>query len=315
MKSRASPLPNFFLAGAPKAGTTSLYFYLAQHPEVYMSPVKEPTYFAAADLLSGPFGAHVRRDLERNRPAVRRYLDGPRPLGAMHLVLEWDTYQELFRRVTNEVAIGEASVRYFRLPSAARAIHETLPDARLIFVLRDPAEQLFARHLELPWHAPRPTFRERFLAGLVPGNVWSHGIEGGQYATHLQRFFDLFPRHQLRIYLYEEYTADPKAALRDMFGFLGVDPEYPIDVSRRHNESVVARNRLLFALRHRVLGDSPSPRWIPEPIRRLVRRAYTGPRPRATMDPDDRRLVIDHYRDEILRTGELIGRDLSAWLR
>lgn len=291
-------LPNFFLAGAPKAGTTSMYFYLAQHPQVYMSPVKEPTFFGAADIP-----AHLK-DFILERTARDR----------APLVLEWDDYLALFRNVRDEIAIGEASVSYLWQPSAARAIHALLPGARLIFVLRDPSERLFTHLLGSAWRRPRETFRTRFLEALEPGGLDMNIVNIGRYATHLQRFFDVFPKDRISIHLYEDYQADAPAVLRSVYGFLGVDPDYPVDVSRRHGETLVPRFRLLHAARTRLLGAAPLARWLPERARRTLKGLYRRA-PNVVMEPVDRRMVIDYYRDEIVRTADRIGRDLSAWLR
>jgi hypothetical protein len=292
-------LPNFFVAGAPKAGTTSLYRYLAQHPQVYMSPVKEPTFFGAADILSSP-----QKNLMLERTARDRAT----------LIVEWDYYVALFRNVRQEIAVGEASVSYLWQPSAAGAIQARIPGARLIFVLRDPAERLFTHFLGSAWRDPRATFRTRFRAALEPGGIGRNIVNIGRYATHLQRYFDVFPRDQIGIHLYEDYRADAPAVLRSVFGFLGVDPDQPVDVSRRHGETMMPRFRWLHALRVRLVGAAPVAGWLPERARRVLKRLYRRA-PDMTMDPADRRMVIDYYRDEILRTADLIGRDLSGWLR
>ena len=308
----AARLPNFFVAGAPKAGTTSLYFYLAQHPQVYMSPVKEPTFFGAADILSAP-----QRDLILQRGVhdpgpLRRYLTGTHTYAP--LVLEWDDYLTLFRNVREEIAIGEASASYLWQPSAAEAIRARVPGARLVFILRDPAERLFSHILGSSWSDPVQTFRARFLAALEPGGIGRNLVNIGRYATHLQRFLDRFPREQVSIHLYEDYQGDARTVLRNVFAFLGVDPDHPVDVSRRHGETTVPRFRLLHAARFRLFGPAPVARWMPERARRALKRLYRR-KPDAGLDSADRRMVIDYYRDEILRTADLIGRDLSAWLR
>lgn len=310
--SRAVPLPNFFLAGAPKAGTTSLYFYLAQHPQVYMSPVKEPTFFGAADVLSGPQRDTILRRAVHDPGPLEHYLTGTHAYAP--LVLEWDDYLTLFRNVRDEIAIGEASVSYLWQPSAAGAIRVRIPDARLIFVLRDPAERLFSHFLGSSWRDPDQTFRARFQAALDPGGIGRNLVNVGRYATHLERFFDRFPREQIGIHLYDDYQADPRAVLRSIFGFLGVDPDHPVDVFRRHGETTVPRFRLLHAARFQLFGAAPIAQWIPDRARRALKRLYRR-EPEVVLAPDDRRMVIDHYRDEILRTADLIGRDLSAWLQ
>jgi len=308
-------LPNFFLAGAPKAGTTSLYFYLDQHPQIYMAGIKEPAFFGAADLRSGPYRDSLQRYLGRHGEAIEAYLRGPQERGAKFAILEWQDYLRLFRDVRDETAIGEASVDYFWQPSAPAAIHAKLPAAKLIFVLRDPAELLLTRYLASPSRDRRTTFREWFLEAQRSPTPWIVPLGPGRIATNLERFFGLFGRDQIRVYLYHEYRADPRALLRDVFAFLGVDPAYPVDLTRRYNETPVPRFPGLHAWRQRVFGTGSATGWLPSGVRRLIRRAYNRPRGRMALDAADRRLVVDYYRDEIARAAELIGRDLSAWLR
>jgi hypothetical protein len=201
------------------------------------------------------------------------------------------------------------------MPSAAQAIRSRLPDARLIFLLRDPADRLVAWYMMSLQHEPRLTFRAWFDRARNGGEHRGPAVEGGRFATHLQRFFDIFPRRQMRVYLYESLQADARAVVRDMLTFLDVDPDHPIDVSRRHQESTVPRFPALHRLRRRILGTTPVASWLPAPARQTLRQFFYRGRAAFPWRPDDRRLVIDFYRDEILRTADLIGRDLSAWLR
>jgi len=298
----APRLPNFFIAGAPNTGTTSLYFYMRQHPQVFMSPVKEPTFFGAAEFLA-------ERQAAGHRPARRGFLK------RAPTVLSWEDYVQLFRGAREEIAVGEASPRYLLLPAAPRAIRARVPHARLVFILRDPTEWLLTRHRRMFWREPAGSFRSRFLAAMDPANIWARSVAVGRYATHLQRFFDVFPREQLQIHLYEDFRADGRTVVGSILGFLGIDPAYPIDMSHRHNQNGIARVPVLEAFRQWVPGGIAAAQWLPLAVRRMLRRFYFRHRPDAPLDPADRALVIDYYRDEILRTGDLIGRDLSAWLR
>ena len=110
MQSNPYPLPNFFIVGAPKAGSTSLYHYLDQHPDIYMSPIKEPNYFAT-EIRPEIFSEDLLPRVEADLRALQEYLQGPmreKRLGG--LVTEWDDYLKLFQNVKEERAIGEASV-------------------------------------------------------------------------------------------------------------------------------------------------------------------------------------------------------------
>jgi hypothetical protein len=132
--------PNFFLVGAAKTGTTSLYHYLDQHPAVFMSPIKEPCFFAPEVV---GFDPHARRAFEADATALRAYLDGPmRRKRSAGIVLEWEDYLKLFKHVRHETAVGESSVSYLPSTSAAQAIRTRLPDARILVMLRDPTERL-----------------------------------------------------------------------------------------------------------------------------------------------------------------------------
>ena len=312
-------LPNFILAGTNTSGTTALYHYLRQHPQVYLSPVKEPTSFAAADLLARP---SFRGSISRYRAALQAYLAGPMDQVRHFWVPEWDDYLQLFRNVRDEIAIGEGSVNYFWLPGAAAAIRARLPGVKLMFLLRNPADRLFSWYLKNVADNPGLTFRDWFLEAREPGGDGGPGIgrftlpmDGGWYSANLQRFFDHFPRDQMRIYLHDDFRVDSRAVLRDVCVFLGVDPNRPFDTSRPVNETVVPRFPAVDRLRRRFLKYAPLTLWLPERVGGALRRWYQRLGSSFTMDPADRRLVIDFYRDEVLRTAALLGRDLSAWLR
>jgi hypothetical protein len=314
--SHTAKLPNFILAGAPTCGTTSLHHYLCQHPQIYMSPVKEPTYFAAADMVKRD---DFMRVITRDKTAFKQYVAGAMTESARYWVTEWADYQQLFKNVRQQIAIGESSVSYIWLPSAAHAIREKLPQARLIFMLRDPADRLFSWYLMKLKLEPRVTLRDRLRREICDGDRGPEGLlrqlDGGMYATHLRRFLEVFPREQIRIYLYDSYRTDAPAVLRDIFGFLGVSPAQPIDMTFRHNETLMPRFPVLHGWRQRFLGNTPLTRWLPVATQRTLHSLYNRPRGHQSMDPEDRQMVVAYYREEILRTQDLIERDLSAWLR
>jgi hypothetical protein len=269
-----------------------------------MSPVKEPTYFGSAQYFAQHGDARRRR-----RSALRSFLKrSPK-------YYSWEEYLELFRDARDQPAVGEASPRYLLLPAAARDMRARVPHARVIFLLRDPAEWLLTRYLKNFWRDPRGSFAQRFREAMQPDHPWAPSLAVGRYATHLRPFFDAFPRKQLQIHLYEDFRADGRAVVRAILRFLEVDPDYPIDLSYRHNPTVVPRFPAVERARQWALRGLPVIQWFPPAARRALRRLYYRGRPPLVMDPADRALVIDYYRDEIRRTADLIGRDLSAWLR
>src|SRR5882762_2046810 len=141
-------LPNFFIVGAPKAGTDELYYDLDQHPEIYMSPLKEPCYFSS-EIRLPHFHASLREQVEIAAAGTRKYLDdGARQKRFGGIVSERSDYERLFAGVKAEKAIGEGSVCYLWSDSAAAAIAPTVPHARIIIVLMDPSERAFHQYLK-----------------------------------------------------------------------------------------------------------------------------------------------------------------------
>jgi hypothetical protein len=159
--------PNFFLVGAPKAGTTSLYAYLDQHPQVYMSPLKEPNFFAD-ELRPGNFSASERPRIAREMRALRIYLDGgARDKRFGGIITRWDDYLRLYDAVADERAIGEASACYLWSHSTAANIAARIPGARIIINLRNPIDRAYSQYLQMvTMGVTGRTFRQQIEANL-----------------------------------------------------------------------------------------------------------------------------------------------------
>lgn len=274
------PLPNFLIIGAAKAGTTSLYDWLRPHPQIFMPELKEPRFFA---------------------------YDG-QP-GRFFPVKTLDAYLALFEGVTSEIAVGEASPVYLRTPAAAHRIRDTLPGVRLIVSLRDPVDR--ARSLfEMRLRDEGKNTGRSFLEALeVDPNLW----EG--YHSFLKVYLELFEPTAVRIILLEDIESDPAGTLQALFGFLGVDSAFRPDISKVSNVGGLPR----FARLHKYYRDPRIRRFgrgiLPRPVFERVRQlAYANLRKRP-MAAEERTRALAFFRDDILRTQELIGRDLSAWLR
>jgi hypothetical protein len=315
-----APLPNFFIAGAGKAGTTSLYSYLRQHPQIYMSPVKEPAYFAPEirpERLSEP----LRRHLAVQSRELPRLLDdgrGCKPLG--WIAEEWEDYLRLFAGVRGEKAIGEATAAYLWSPTAAANIHACLPNAKIIMILRDPAERAYSQYLhQLSVGLTGASFRRHLAdcaeAGKGKLSVVNPFLEVGLYSMQVKRFFDVFPRGQIRMYRYEEAWREPAKLLADVFRFLDVDADFRPDFSHRSLERRAPRFvGLHYFLKASGLWD-PLKKLVPARCEAALRNyAFRGGNA-LRMDAADRRWLIDYYREDVRRLEALLGKDLSDWLR
>jgi len=297
--------PNFLIIGAQKCGTTALYDALCQHPEIYMSPVKEPFYFV---LNGAPPPFPTPSDEYRAR---LRYTD--------------ESYAALFQAATGQRAIGEASALYlssYQPERTADNIYAFNPQMRLIALLRQPAERAWSAFHYYRTRGFEPF--KRFDASLAAEATRNNSnvqpdlrhFANGCYFANLKPYFERFPREQIRIYLYEEWNQQPQMVLRDLFTFLGVDESVMIEPKRKN---------VTFSYRHRWLQ-----RFLDEPNQgralvelllrgRLRRRVYHrlrvyNWRPAQPLAPALRRALTQRYRSDIEQLQGLINRDLAHWL-
>ena len=293
-------MPNFFIIGAQKAGTTSLYSYLKQHPQIYMSPRKEPHFFK---------GIHSE------------YQTRGRSLAP---VTDIGEYQALFEGVTDEKAIGEASASYLYSPKTPALIERSIPDAKLIAVLRNPADRAYSNFLYCVQMGREPlaTFVEALQAEEKRirtnwGPLW-HYRQKGFYYAQVTRYFNTFGPDRVKVYLYDDLRGNPLGMLSDIFRFLDVDETFVPDMSIEHNTSGLPRSKPLFLLAKRLTAHNPTlksallDRFLPAAPRRYVKnQVFVKPPP---LPAELRRQLIDSYREDILELQELIRRDLSPWL-
>ncbi|HEX4348391.1 MAG TPA: sulfotransferase, partial [Vicinamibacterales bacterium] len=245
-------IPNFFIVGAAKSGTTSLYHQLDQHPAIFMSPIKEPCFFAPE---VAEYTEASREFVKADAAALRAYLDGPltakRDRG---IVLAWDDYLTLFRNANGARAVGEASVSYLSSSAAAENIYARASQARILALLRDPAARLFSQYSESVASAHTKlafmAWVEQNRALEVERNPTFGPVWTSHYAPQLSRYLARFRRERIAVEIHDDYARHPAAILKRIFTFLEVDPAQPINLVDRHN---VTRVPLSPAAHHGVL--------------------------------------------------------------
>jgi len=292
--------PNFFILGAAKAGTTSLAAYLSQHPQIYISRVKEPHFFA----------------LEDEKP---NFFD---PGDAARAVTNWADYLNLFQGCRGETAIGEASTTYLHSDKAATGIYNRFPNARLIAVLRQPIERAYSAFVM--YHRESREEHKHLLKAIEYEHLGKHypGDTGvylarGYYTEPLKRYFDLFGRDNLRVYLYEDFQQQPQTILDDLCAHIGVDSFQP-DMSETHNagglhKSQVLKNLLTRPNPVRFLARNFLPDSVRIGIRKRIKRFDLQKAP--ALDTETWTLLMEKYREDIVQLQDLIERDLGHWLR
>src|SRR5918994_33933 len=188
-------MPNFFIVGAQKAGTTSLYHYLNQHPDVFMSPRKEPFFFD--------------RELNAHGEVVKQEFGGPGDQQAPKYV-NIREYEALFAGAKGEKAIGEASPLYIYAPGTAERIKRYVPEAKLIALLRNPADRAYSAFLHAVRIGREPLSDFAQALREEDDRIWYnwhyqfHYRNRGLYYAQLKRYFEVFGREKVGIWLYED---------------------------------------------------------------------------------------------------------------
>ncbi len=279
-------LPTFFLCGAPKAGTTSLHEYCARHPEVCMSRPKETGFF------------------------FENYERG----------LDWFS-EQYFSHYEGESEVGESSAGNMLHQEVAPRIKKHCPDAKLIFILRDPVERIWSHYrfdINVGTLPPTADFSELIRD---EANEWRKiMVDLGMYHEQLVHYADHFDEEQMRILLFEDFAKNTEDVVGRLFEFVGVDPKVGVGTEEAHNETSHLRNPALYQMLYRV--------WEPikQRLPRAAREALFGVRStvrgwffqsntsgKPVMLEDDRQYLGELYARPNAELEAWIGRDLSHW--
>jgi hypothetical protein len=312
--SRQQRVPDFFIVGHAKCGTTALYAMLRHHPQLFMPALKEPRFLS--DDLRDRF----------------------QPPGAPVLPSTLDEYLSLFAPAKPEQLVGEASPTYLRSRTAAARIADMQPSARIIAILREPASFLRSLHLQfVEAHNETETDLGKAIAlervrregKRIPHQ--SHRPQGLLYSEHiryveqLRRYHAVFAPEQVMVLIYDDFRRDNEATVRQVLRFLGVDDTLPIAATEA-NPTVRVRGTRLHTLTHAAsMANDPVSRTVKTALKALAPKAlgreslitirnrllYTSPR------PPDESVMLElrrRFKPEVVALSEYLGRDLvTLW--
>ena len=294
--------PDFFIVGAPRAGTSALHEHLGRHPSVFVSPLKEPQFFGADQ----------------------------HHLGGHRYTLE--DYLALFAPADRAMRVGEASTKYLSSRTAAMEIKEFSPSASIIIMLRNPIDVMrsYHAHQVASGFEPIRSFGEalaaepeRHAGRLIPEgpgvleNLYYRDVV--DFATHVRRYFDAFGRDRVHVILFDDWRTATQGAYRDVLRFLDVSQDFMTDLDVV-NESRRIRNQRL----HGLIAEPPprlkslAGRLLPPAARGRLRYTLLDMNTRAgapdPVEPALLRRLEAEFAPKIRELGALIKRDLSAWM-
>lgn len=296
-------LPNFLIVGPPKTASTSLHYYLNQHPQIYMSEIKETRY------------------LDNN-------YDG-----------DLSKYEKFFTGVKDEKAIGEGTPTYSFLPFVADRIKKHFPEMKLIFCFRDPVERAFSGWLmRRAKGGEKNTFKEALELNLEQRKTVSfegdagvafwlkdqdllnnHNkilyrtyIEGSMYAEQLKSYKQRFSESQIEVLLLDDLKKDFQKTLRDIFIFLNVDSNYTDIKAEAINKHKKVRLKSLFNLFGKTRVKNVK-NYLPQFAQRLLKPVLRTEEKKPEISAEDKLFAYNIFKEDIAQLEHMINRDLSMW--
>ncbi len=302
-------LPDFLIAGAPKAGSTALHAALVQHPQLFLSSPKEPKYF-----------------LTDGRPPSPDTQRGP---GDAHSAQEWiwrrDRYERLFDPAPAGTLRGESTPFYLWDTAAHARIAATIPDVRLIVVIRDPVDRAYSNwtHLWADGLEPESDFltacnleEDRAAAGYAP--FWRY-LGLGRYGEQLASLFEHVGREQVYVVRYRELIDAPAQTLDGIATFLGVDAGVVTSIPGSNVTAWAGHGAVNSGLRLLVRGGASLGRHVDPRVWRQVQRPLLaalqrGPGHRPSLPVEVRRELVARVRDDVGLLEDVLGRSFQDWL-
>lgn len=301
-------MPNFFVVGGARCGTTSFVHYLSQHPDVFVASRKESHFFAAADLplrFGGPPAADERASLE-------------------HLIIrDEQEYRHLFDGVRSQSAIGEASVYYIYFPDVPARLAHAVPDAKIIMLLRNPVERAYSAYKlmtrdgreTLPFEESLALEPTRRAQGFEP--IWWY-VELSRYAQQVERYLRVFGRERVHIILTEDLEDQPAHTLQETFRFLQVRPDIPVNASERRNTGGIPKRRHAKVLHDLIYASNPVVQMVKSLVPAAQRarwgeRLMTASLERPSLSAQTRMLLWQELADDVAQLEHVLGRSLEQW--
>lgn len=292
--------PNLFIVGAAKAGTTSLYHYLNQNPEIFFPKIKEPHFFFR-ELDISQFRSEFESSVNKNSGNHQKFIQDKK------------VYLELYDAVKEEKFLGDASASYLYSKTAAKEIYQYNPDSKIIIVLRNPIERAFSHYLmnlrmgfsHNPFYEDFEEDRQKQPKGWGLSHLY---LELGLYHKQVERYWNLFPKDQLKIILHEDLKDNTQMVLTSIDQFLKLDA-FEYNIETKFNQAQLPRSRRLNNFIQKTQLKKMIPRRLIKVFKSFLFRSKGLPK----LLESDRNLINPHFVEDLKKLESMCSLNLKSW--
>ncbi len=319
MESFKKILPTFIVVGANKGGTTSIYHYLKQHKQVYLSPVKEPHFFSKdidVNLFKREFAHNKLQDIDK-------YVNGDmKEEYHAAFIRDIEQYEKLFSKVQKQTAVGELSTSYLYSEVAAKEIKTLLPDCKIIICLRNPFDRAYSHYRMNLWTGNSNEFD--FYKALVEDyshipKVWGNAhlyTEIGLYYEQVKRYLDLFGKDNVKIIFTEDMKKNTTQVVKELYEFIGVDSSFIPDTSTMYNEVFTPKYKNITWFLNKSGIRPLMKRLSPQILKNIVVKVfYKGKGEKGEISENAKQFLREKLAEDISRLSLLLNKDLSNWIK
>ena len=319
MENYKTILPTFIVVGANKGGTTSIYHYLKQHKQVYLSPVKEPHFFSKdidVNLFKREFAQNKLQDIDK-------YVNGEMK-EEFHaaFIRDVEHYKKLFSKVQDQKAVGELSTSYLFSEVAAKEIKALIPDCKIIICLRNPFDRAYSHYRMNLWTGNSNEFD--FYKALVEDydhkpKVWGNAhlyTEIGLYYQQVKRYLDLFGKDNVKIIFTEDMKKNAAQVVKELYEFIGVDSSFVPDTSTRYNEVFTPKYKNITWFLNKSGIRPLMKRLSPQVLKNIfVKVFYKGKGEKGEIPANAKQFMLEKFSEDISKLSVLLNKDLSNWIK
>ena len=281
---------DFFIVGTPKAGTTSLYYYLDNHPQIIMSSIKEPNYFSNQDIsLQNLFYEET-------------------------IIESLEDYHKLFPEDKTVKKYGESSVSYLFYKSVPKKIYQYNKRSKIIILLRNPIERAYSHYLmDRRLGLVNQEFSDIFEK--KSGIFFQQYFKLGNYTNQIKRYIDIFQEDNIHIIWYDKFKEDVAQEVSKVYQFLSVDQDFKFNLNREYNKSLITNNKIVLAIY--------SVRSLRKILKRIfsvkfmifIKTLFFQRNNKPELSKSLKKELIEYYYEDILSLEKLLKKDLRDWKR